>query len=351
MAGGGRMSPAPRSSSDGGPLRGRIRRAQQRREMLPADATVSLAAERDAAGIDEVLRALDDELVGLQPVKDRISEIASLLLVDRVRQRFGLQAPRPSLHMCFTGSPGTGKTTVGVMMADLLKRLGYLDEGQLVSVMRDELVGQFVGQTAPLTHKAMKRAMGGVLFVDEAYHLYRDGSGKDYGHEAIEVMMQVMENDRDQLVVIFAGYPDKMETFLDSNPGLRSRIAFHLHFADYTLPELDAIGRLMMKRSGYYLSDDAVSAFHRYLDSHRRDPRFANGRSVRNALEAARFKQAARLTAESDRRWTRDELMRIDAADLVIEGLDDPEILRGTTMLPLEPVPDRGRDYGRTGPS
>ena len=322
----------------------RRRRARERRDRLAEDAKISFAAEREDAGIDEVLRSLDEELVGLAPVKERISEIASLLLVDRVRQRFGLRAPRPSLHMCFTGSPGTGKTTVGVMMADLLKRLGYLDEGQLVSVMRDELVGQFVGQTAPLTHKAMKRAMGGVLFVDEAYHLYRDGSGKDYGNEAIEVMMQVMENNRDQLVVILAGYPEKMEAFLDSNPGLRSRIAFHLHFADYTLPELDAIGRLMMKRSGYYLSDDAVTAFHRYLDSHRRDPRFANGRTVRNALEAARFKQAARLTAQSDRLWTRDELMRINAEDLVIEGLDDPEIARDTTMIPLAPVAGRGGD-------
>ena len=344
------MSTASRSSAKG-PI-GRIRTAQQqRRESLPADAKISFAAEREAAGIDQVLHDLDDELVGLKPVKDRISEIASLLLVDRVRQRFGLEAPRPSLHMCFTGSPGTGKTTVGMKMAELLKQLGYLDEGQLVSVMRDELVGQFVGQTAPLTHKAMKRAMGGVLFIDEAYHLYRDESGKDYGHEAIEVMMQVMENNRDQLVVIFAGYPDKMEAFLDSNPGLRSRIAFHLQFNDYTLPELDAIGRLMMKRSGYYLSEDAVADFHRYLDAHRRDPRFANGRTVRNALEAARFKHAARLTADSHREWTRDELMRIDADDLVIPNLDAPDIARNNTMIPLERVPDRGgRDYGRTGP-
>jgi probable Rubsico expression protein CbbX len=330
------MGAASGSASTGGPLRGPIRRAQRRRELLPPDTKINFAAEREAAGIDDVLRSLEEDLVGLQPVKDRIAEIASLLLVDRVRQRFGLQAPRPSLHMCFTGSPGTGKTTVGLRMADLLKRLGYLDEGQLVSVMRDELIGQFVGQTAPMTHKAMKRAMGGVLFIDEAYHLYRDESGKDYGHEAIEVMMQVMENNRDKLVVIFAGYPDRMDAFLDSNPGLRSRIAFHLHFADYTVPELDAIGRVMMRQSGYYLSDDATSAFHRYLDAHRQDPRFANGRTVRNALEAARFKHAARLTADSGREWSRDELMRIDAEDLVIEGLDSAELERGSTTIPLE---------------
>jgi probable Rubsico expression protein CbbX len=330
------MGAASGSASTGGPLRGPIRRAQRRREMLPPDTKINFAAEREAAGIDDVLRSLEEDLVGLQPVKDRIAEIASLLLVDRVRQRFGLQAPRPSLHMCFTGSPGTGKTTVGLRMADLLKRLGYLDEGQLVSVMRDELIGQFVGQTAPMTHKAMKRAMGGVLFIDEAYHLYRDESGKDYGHEAIEVMMQVMENNRDKLVVIFAGYPDRMDAFLDSNPGLRSRIAFHLHFADYTVPELDAIGRVMMRQSGYYLSDDATSAFHRYLDAHRQDPRFANGRTVRNALEAARFKHAARLTADSGREWSRDELMRIDAEDLVIEGLDSAELERDSRTIPLE---------------
>jgi probable Rubsico expression protein CbbX len=330
------MSAASGSSSTGGPLRGRVRRVQERRERLSPDAKISFAAEREAAGIDEVLRSLDEDLVGLQVVKQRVAEIASLLLVDRVRRRFGLQAPRPSLHMCFTGSPGTGKTTVGLRMAELLKRLGYLDEGQLVSVMRDELVGQFVGQTAPMTHKAMKRAIGGVLFIDEAYHLYRDESGKDYGQEAIEVMMQVMENQRDKLVVIFAGYPDRMEAFLESNPGLRSRIAFHLHFADYTVPELDAIGRVMMRQSGYYLSDDATAAFHRYLDAQRRDPRFANGRTVRNALEAARFKHAARLTADTEREWSRDELMRIDAADLVIEGLDSADIARNMTKVPLE---------------
>jgi probable Rubsico expression protein CbbX len=330
------MSAASGSSSTDGPLRGRIRRVHERRERLAPDAKISFAAERDAAGIDGVLRSLDEDLVGLQAVKERVSEIASLLLVDRVRQRFGLQAPRPSLHMCFTGSPGTGKTTVGLRMAELLKRLGYLDEGQLVSVMRDELVGQFVGQTAPMTHKAMKRAIGGVLFIDEAYHLHRDESGKDYGQEAIEVMMQVMENQRDKLVVIFAGYPDRMEAFLESNPGLRSRIAFHLHFADYTVPELDAIGRLMMRQSGYYLSDDAIAAFHRYLEAHRQDPRFANGRTVRNALEAARFKHAARLTADAEREWSRDELMRIDAADLVIEGLDSDDIARNMTRIPLD---------------
>ncbi len=333
------------SASSGGPIRGRIRRAQQRRERLPETAKVSFAAERAAAGIDEVLRALDAELVGLRPVKQRIEEIASLLLVDRVRRRFGLAAPRPSLHMCFMGSPGTGKTTVGMRMAELLTRLGYLDEGQLVAVMRDELVGQYVGQTAPMTHKALKRALGGVLFIDEAYHLHRDESGKDYGQEAIEVLLQVMEAQREQLVIIFAGYPEKMQRFLESNPGLHSRVAFHLHFADYEIDELDAIGRLMMGQSGYYMSDEAQAAFRAYLRDQRDDPRFANGRTVRNALEAARFRHAARLTAQGAREWSRDDLMRIDAEDLQIAGVGREPIAHNLTKTPLE----RSQHHSYTG--
>src|SRR6201991_380693 len=197
MGRGGGMSTAPRSSSAKGPI-GRIRRAQQRRDMLPADARISFAAEREAAGIDQVLRSLDEELVGLRPVKDRIAEIASLLLVDRVRQRFGLEAPRPNLHMCFTGDPGTGKTTVALRMADMLRRLGYLEKGHLVHVMRDDLVGEFIGQTAPKTNRVLERAMGGVLFIDEAYYLYRGDDSRDYGQECIDILLQVMENDRDK---------------------------------------------------------------------------------------------------------------------------------------------------------
>src|SRR6202012_6207788 len=171
----------------------------------------------------ELLASLDDQLVGLQAVKQKVAEIGSLLLVDRARQRFGLSASRPNLHMCFTGAPGTGKTTVALMMADLLRRLGYLEKGHLVHAMRDDLVAEYVGQTAPKTKKVLERAMGGVLFIDEAYYLYRAMDSRDYGQEAIDILLQVMENERDKLVVILAGYKEKMEGFFESNPGMRSR--------------------------------------------------------------------------------------------------------------------------------
>jgi probable Rubsico expression protein CbbX len=293
-----------------------VRRARARRQRLPAEATIVFAAERAESGIDEVLDALDAELVGLDSVKERIREIAALLLVDRVRRRFGLTAPRPSLHMCFTGAPGTGKTTVGMRMAELLARLGYLEEGHLVAAMRDDLVGQYVGTTAPQTRAVLRRAMGGVLFIDEAYHLHREDSGKDYGQEAIEILLQVMENDRDKVVVILAGYLDKMDAFFASNPGLRSRVAHHLHFADYGLDQLQQIGELMLGQSGYYLSQEAARRLREHIDCERDRPGFANGRTVRNALEAARFRHANRLTSQADRAWSRDDLMRIEAADV-----------------------------------
>jgi len=277
---------------------------------------VNFAAEREAAGVDDVLSTLDQELVGLVPVKKRIQEIAALLLVDRVRERFGLVAPRPSLHMCFTGPPGTGKTTVGLRMAELLHRLGYLEQGHLVAAMRDNLVGQYVGQTAPRTKEVLDKAMGGVLFIDEAYYLHRE-DGKDYGHEAIEILLQVMENERDKLVVILAGYKDRMDAFFGSNPGMSSRIAHHLDFADYELDELEAIGHLMLEKAGYYLSEEAEVVLREYLTRRMQQPRFANGRSVRNALERARFRHANRLLADLDRAWTRDELMRIEPVDIL----------------------------------
>ncbi|MFZ0088596.1 MAG: AAA family ATPase [Solirubrobacteraceae bacterium] len=314
------MTAAAERLEPGKSPRAMLRRARSRRDRLPVNATIVFAEETKATGIDAVLAAVDRELVGLAPVKQRISEIAALLMVDRVRQRFGLAAPRPSLHMCFTGSPGTGKTTVGLRMADLLHRLGYLEEGHLVAVMRDDLVGQFVGQTAPRTRAVLNKAMGGVLFIDEAYHLYREDSGKDYGQEAIEILLQVMENERDKVVVILAGYEDRMDTFFSANPGLSSRVAFHLSFADYDVDELDAIGRLLLGASGYFLSDDAAAAFRGYLEHERGQPKFANGRTVRNLLEAARFRHANRLVSQPERAWDRDDLMRIDVADLLIEG-------------------------------
>jgi probable Rubsico expression protein CbbX len=305
-------------------LRETQRRGSKRRDRLPPDAPVVFAVERSAVGMDEVLAALEHELVGLAPVKKRIREIAALLLVDRVRARFGLEAPPPSLHMCFTGSPGTGKTTVGMRMAELLHRLGYLERGHLVVAMRDDLIGQYIGQTAPRTRDLLKKAMGGVLFIDEAHNLDRRGSDdKDYGRESVEILLQMMENERDKVVVILAGYKDPMDEFFSHNPGLGSRVAFHLHFADYNVDELDAIGRLMMEQSSYYLSPDANAEFHDYLRQQQGKPKFANGRAVRNALEAARFRHANRLISDPNREWTRDDLMRIDAEDFVLDEAGD----------------------------
>ena len=276
----------------GVPEPARRSRGRRRNETLQTDATITLAAERRAAGIDDLFIGLDIELIGLVPVKKKVEEIGSLLLVDRARQRFGLSASRPNLHMCFTGAPGTGKTTVALMMADLLHRLGYLEKGHLVHAMRDDLVGEYIGHTAPKTKQVLERAMGGVLFIDEAYTLYRAEDSKDYGQECIDILMQVMENQRDKLVVILAGYKDRMDRFFESNPGMSSRIAHHLDFAAYDVDELLSIGQLMLDRSSYYLSDEAEAAFRDHLSLRMSQPRFGNARSVRNELESARLRHA-----------------------------------------------------------
>ena len=307
--------PAARSAARTKPARsGRTRR---RNETLQPGATITLANERRAAHIDDLFIELDLELVGLVPVKKKVAEIGSLLLVDRARQRFGLSASRPNLHMCFTGPPGTGKTTVALTMADLLRRLGYLQKGHLVHAMRDDLVGEYIGQTAPKTKQVLERAMGGVLFIDEAYTLYRAQDSKDYGQECIDILIQVMENERDKLVVILAGYKDRMDHFFESNPGMSSRIAHHLDFAGYEVDELLAIGRLMLDRSSYYLSDEAETAFRDYLSLQMRQPRFANARSVRNELESARLRHAYRLAADPERHWSKDDLMRLEPPDIL----------------------------------
>jgi probable Rubsico expression protein CbbX len=294
---------------------GRTRRPS---EMLRPDATITLAAERLAAGIDDLFVALDGDLIGLVPVKKKVEEIGSLLLVDRVRQRFGLTASRPNLHMCFTGPPGTGKTTVALMMADLLHRVGYLEKGHLVHAMRDDLVGEYIGHTAPKTKQVLDHAMGGVLFIDEAYTLYRTEDSKDYGQECIDILMQVMENERDKIVVILAGYKDRMDRFFMSNPGMSSRIAHHLDFAEYEVDELLAIGRLMLSRSSYYLSAGAETAFRDYLRLRMTQPRFANARSVRNELEGARLRHAHRLAADPERHLSKDDLMRLEPSDILL---------------------------------
>jgi probable Rubsico expression protein CbbX len=269
--------------------------ADQEQHTLPPDAKIDLAKERAETGIDEVFTSLDSELVGLAPVKNRIREIAALLLVDRARAQFGVSTTRPNLHMSFTGSPGTGKTTVAMRMADMLYRLGYLRRGHLVSVTRDDLVGQYVGHTAPKTKEVLKRAMGGVLFIDEAYYLYREDNERDYGQESIEILLQVMENQREDLVVILAGYKDRMDSFFLANPGMSSRIAHHIDFPDYTLDELEDIGKLMVRAEGYDLDLEAEKTFREYLKRRKDQPRFANARSVRNAIERARLRQASRL--------------------------------------------------------
>jgi probable Rubsico expression protein CbbX len=277
---------------------------------------LDLQAVLAASDIETVLASLDTELVGLAPVKTRIREIAALLLVDRLRSEVGLSAGAPSLHMSFTGGPGTGKTTIALRMAEILHRLGYVRKGHLVAVTRDDLVGQFIGHTAPKTKEVVKRAMGGVLFIDEAYYLYRPENERDYGQEVIEILLQVMENQRDDLVVILAGYRDRMDRFFQSNPGMSSRIAHHIDFPDYTPDELLAIAQLMLERMHYRLSDDGRSALVDYIALRREQPNFANARSIRNALDRARLRQANRLFQRRGATLTRDALMTIQGEDI-----------------------------------
>ncbi|KGM31166.1 CbbX protein [Inquilinus limosus] len=282
----------------------------------PADTRIDLAREFEETRIDEVFEALDRELVGLVPVKTRIREIAALLLVERIRRRLGLGAEAPTLHMSFTGNPGTGKTTVALRMADILHRLGYVRRGHLVSVTRDDLVGQYIGHTAPKTKEILKRAMGGVLFIDEAYYLYRPENERDYGQEAIEILLQVMENQREDLVVIVAGYGDRMEKFFTSNPGFRSRIAHHVEFPDFSEEELIAIGEGMLARQNYRFSPEALQAFRDYVARRIRLPHFANGRSIRNALDRARLRQANRLVREMPPDLTVEDFVTLAEADI-----------------------------------
>ena len=298
---------------------------------LAADARVDLHAALADSGISEVLAGLDRDLVGLVPVKTRIREIAALLLVENQRSRFDLPGSRPSLHMSFTGSPGTGKTTVAMRMAELLHKLGYCRRGHLVVVTRDDLVGQYVGHTAPRTKEVLKRAMGGVLFIDEAYYLFKADNERDYGSEAIEILLQVMESSRDDLVVIFAGYADRMNQFFASNPGLGSRVAHHIDFPDYDVDELLAIAELMVTRDGYVLSEQTRPVLRDYLERRIRQPRFANARSVRNALDRARLRQANRLVARSGT-VGRDELMTLEAADLLASRVFDETVEEGTDV-------------------
>jgi probable Rubsico expression protein CbbX len=286
-------------------------------EPLPDDALVDLGAWQKQLAISGVLDHLDAELVGVHPVKTRVREIAALLLVDRLRARFGLTSTRPTLHMCFTGSPGTGKTTVALRMAEILNHLGYLRRGHLVSATRDDLVGEYVGHTAPKTKAVLNRALGGVLLIDEAYYLYRADSERDYGPEAIEILLQVMEARRDDLVVILAGYRDRMDSFFTSNPGMASRIAHHIDFPDFTLDELARIADLMVAGESHRFSPAARQAFREYLALRMAQPRFANARSVRNAIDRMRLRQASRLVAVGAL-VGKDDLIRLEPADITV---------------------------------
>jgi probable Rubsico expression protein CbbX len=295
-----------------------------------SESTIDLRAIWNESGVQAVLDKLDAELIGLAPVKKRIREIASLLVVDKVRRDMHLAAGAPSLHMCFTGNPGTGKTTVAMRMAALLHGMGYLRKGHLVSVTRDDLVGQYIGHTAPKTKEVLKKAMGGVLFIDEAYYLYRPENERDYGQEAIEILLQIMENNRDDLVVILAGYKDRMETFFRSNPGMSSRIAHHIDFPDYNDDELLAIGEIILEGWNYTLSPRAKAVLHDYVGRRRAQPHFANARSIRNALDRARLRQARRLL-EQDGNVDKAALQTIEAED----------ILQSRVLAGVRAVPDK----------
>ena len=294
-----------------------------------------VAAALQSSGIAELLAQLDRELIGLAPVKSRIRDIAALLLVDKLRAERGYSTGAPSLHMSFTGNPGTGKTTVAMRMAEILHRLGYLRKGHLVAVTRDDLVGQYIGHTAPKTKEILKKAMGGVLFIDEAYYLYRPENERDYGQEAIEILLQVMENNRDDLVVIFAGYKDRMDNFFSSNPGMNSRVAHHIDFPDYQPPELQQIAQLMLGTMQYRFDDHAQEVFADYITRRMALPHFANARSVRNALDRARLRHASRLLSTTGPIGD-DALMTLIAEDLLAS-----RVFRTVPDATTSPVPEK----------
>jgi probable Rubsico expression protein CbbX len=278
---------------------------------------INLQEEYAKTEIAKILNLLDEELVGLAPVKSRIREIAALLLIDKLRKNLGISSANPGLHMSFTGSPGTGKTTVGLKMADILYQLGYIKKGHLLTVTRDDLVGQYIGHTAPKTKEVLKKAMGGVLFIDEAYYLYKPDNERDYGQEAIEILLQVMENQRDELVVVLAGYKEPMDKFFESNPGLSSRIANHIDFPDYTVEELLKISKIMLDEQQYQLTPEAEIALSQYIQLRKEKPLFANARSIKNALDRARMRQANRIFDSRGQVLTKKELVNLEAEDIL----------------------------------
>jgi|TARA_B110000261_G_scaffold83977_1_gene96437 probable Rubsico expression protein CbbX len=286
--------------------------------LIDKTASINLREEYNKTDIQQIIANLEADLVGLVPVKSRIRQIAALLLLDRLRKGLGLTSGNPGLHMSFTGSAGTGKTTVALKMADILYKLGYIRKGHLLTVTRDDLVGQYIGHTAPKTKEVLKKAMGGVLFIDEAYYLYKPNNERDYGSEAIEILLQVMENQRDDLVVILAGYKERMDVFYESNPGLASRIANHVHFPDYTADELLTIAKMMLEEQQYKLTVEAESIFLDYIKLRKEEPMFANARSVKNALDRARMRQANRIFETNPTQGiTKAELVTLVPSDIL----------------------------------
>jgi probable Rubsico expression protein CbbX len=278
--------------------------------------SLNLKQEYNDTEIQRVIDILEEELIGLTPVKSRIREIAALLVIDSLRKKVNLTSNSPGLNMSFTGSPGTGKTTVALRMADILYKLGYSKKGHLLTVTRDDLVGQYIGHTAPKTKNILKKAMGGILFIDEAYYLYKPDNERDYGAEAIEILLQVMENQREDLIVILAGYKDRMERFYESNPGLSSRIANHVDFPDYSPEELLAIGKIMLEEQQYQFTLDAETAFLDYIRKRKEQPLFANARSVKNALDRARMRHANRIFENTGKMLTKADLVNITVDDI-----------------------------------
>jgi len=285
---------------------------------LEQSEVVSVKDEYEKTQIGKIIQNLESDLVGLKPVKKRIREIAALLLIDKLRQNIGLNSGNPGLHMSFTGSPGTGKTTVALKMADILYKLGYIRNGQLLTVTRDDLVGQYIGHTAPKTKEVLKKAMGGVLFIDEAYYLYKPDNERDYGSEAIEILLQVMENQRNDLVVILAGYKERMDIFYKSNPGLASRIANHIHFPDYSAEELLEIAEIMLAEQQYRITNEGKAVLFEYIKLRTQQPLFANARSIKNAIDRARMRQANRIfELNSNTELTKSDIVTLDVKDFL----------------------------------
>ena len=277
---------------------------------------INLQKEYKNTQIKRILNNLNKDLIGLKPIKSRIQEIAALLLIDKVKTKLGIKTVNPGLHMSFTGNPGTGKTLIGFKMADILYQLEYINKGHLLSVTRDDLVGQYIGHTAPKTKAILKKAKGGVLFIDEAYYLYKPNNERDYGSEAIEILLQVMENQRNDLVIIFAGYKKPMNKFYESNPGLFSRITNHINFPNYSIVELLQISKQILNEEQYQLTNESEISLTNLLEKEKEKNNFANARTIKNLLDKARLKQASRIFDNPTKVLTKYDLITLESMDI-----------------------------------